>query len=386
MIEKILVVDDEEIMRDFLQEALESQGFTVTLAESGEKAFALLQKEAFDLVMTDMKMGKMSGLDLLDKIQTLSPKPIVMVATAFASVENAVEAMKRGAFHYLMKPFSRESLMAHIEKANQYLALLQENVYLRETLPSSTSQAFIAESPKMQAIVQDVAKIAKTSSSVFISGETGTGKEVIAHLLHQQSARHNQPFIKVNCAAIPETLLESEFFGHEKGAFTGAIAKKPGRFELADQGTLFLDELTEIPVWLQAKLLRAIQEGEFYRVGGVKPVHTNIRFISASNRCLQEALQEKILREDLYYRLNVVPLHLPPLREREEDLLPLANHFLLKTAQESHVPVKKLSKTAEKALLQYSWPGTVRELANVMERATVLGKKSVIEPADLYLP
>lgn len=269
MIEKILVVDDEEIMRDFLQEALESQGFTVTLAESGEKAFSLLQKESFDLVMTDMKMGKMSGLDLLDQIQALSPKPIVMVATAFASVENAVEAMKRGAFHYLMKPFSRESLMAHIEKANQYLALLQENVYLRQNAPSSMGQTFVAESPKMRAIVQDVEQIAKTSSSVFISGETGTGKEVIAHLLHHQSSRQNQPFIKVNCAAIPEALVESEFFGHEKGAFTGAIAKKPGRFELADRGTLFLDEITEIPIWLQAKLLRAIQEGEFYRVGGV---------------------------------------------------------------------------------------------------------------------
>lgn len=386
MIEKILVVDDEEIMRDFLQEALESQGFTVTLAESGEKAFSLLQKESFDLVMTDMKMGKMSGLDLLDKIQTLSPKPLVMVATAFASVENAVEAMKRGAFHYLMKPFSLESLMIHIEKANQYLALLQENVYLRQNTPSSMGQTFVAESPKMRAIVQDVAQIAKTSSSVFISGETGTGKEVIAHFLHHQSSRQNQPFIKVNCAAIPEALVESEFFGHEKGAFTGAIAKKPGRFELADQGTLFLDEITEIPIWLQAKLLRAIQEGEFYRVGGIKPVHTNIRFISASNRCLQEALQEKILREDLYYRLNVVPLHLPPLREREEDILPLANHFLVKTAQESHVPIKKLSKASEKAILQYSWPGNVRELANIMERATVLGKARVIEIPDLHLP
>ena len=386
MIEKILVVDDQEIMRDFLQEALEGKGFTVTLADSGEKAFAILQKESFDLVMTDMKMGKMSGLDLLDKIQALNPKPIVMVATAFASVENAVEAMKRGAFHYLMKPFSVESLIAHIEKANQYLALLQENVYLRQTAPAPLTQSFIAESPKMRAIVQDVEQIAKTTSSVFISGETGTGKEVIAHLLHHQSARQNGPFIKVNCAAIPEALVESEFFGHEKGAFTGAIAKKPGRFELADRGTLFLDEITEIPIWLQAKLLRAIQEGEFYRVGGVKPVQTDIRFISASNRCLTEAVQEKILREDLYYRLNVVPLHLPPLRERQEDILPLAHHFLLKTAQESHVPAKKLSKSSEEVLLRYSWPGNVRELANIMERATGLGKERTIQPQDLHLP
>lgn len=385
-IERVLVVDDETIMRHFLVEALKRKGMEAVAVESGEKAEALIQLEAFDLVITDMKMGKMSGMELLQRIKEISPRTLVIVITAFGTIENAVEAMKKGAFHYILKPFSVDSLMANIEKGNQHIALVEENQYLREqTAPQRYREDLVAASAPMKELLEQVGQIAKSQSSVMISGETGAGKEVIAHLIHYGSSRAGAPFIKVNCAAIPESLIESEFFGHEKGAFTGASAKKPGRFELADGGTLFLDEVTEIPPWLQAKLLRAIQEKEFYRVGGVKPVEVDVRLISTTNRDLGRALEEKALREDLYYRLNVIPLHIPPLRERQEDILPLACYFMKRMSLENHLLPKKLSRQAEAKLLAYRWPGNVRELSNVIERAVVMSKDEQIEAEQLYL-
>ncbi|MBA3721357.1 MAG: sigma-54-dependent Fis family transcriptional regulator [Parachlamydiaceae bacterium] len=385
-IEKILVVDDEVIMRNFLIEALKRKGIDAVGAENGEKAIKILEEQSFDMVITDMKMSGLSGMDVLRKVKELSPSTLVMVITAYGTIENAVEAMKAGAFHYLIKPFSLESLIANIEKAGQHIALVEENQYLRQQVSTNGYiHKVVAESPVMKKILKDVEQVAKSNANVFINGETGTGKEVIAHLIHYNSLRSNQPFIKVNCAAVPDTLVESEFFGHEKGSFTGAAAKRLGRFELANQGSLLLDEITEIPLNLQAKLLRVIQEQEFERVGGTKPVKVDVRLISTSNRDVKEAIENKILREDLYYRLNVVPIMLPPLRDRVEDIIPLAEYFIEQICLENHTAKKKLSAEAKKKLIQYRWPGNIRELANVIERAVVMDTEDVIYNDHLYL-
>jgi len=385
-IEKILIVDDELLMRNFLMEALKRKGIEAVSAEDGEKAIKLLAEQSFDMVITDLKMSKMTGMDVLRKIKELSPRTLVMIMTAFGSIENAVDAMQAGAFHYLIKPFSLESLMANIEKANQHVALIEENSYLRQQVGSNCSgRTVIAESPCMKDILHDIRQIAKSNASVLISGETGTGKEVVAQLVHSHSMRANQPFIKVNCAAIPETLVESEFFGHEKGAFTGALNKRVGRFELANGGSLLLDEITEIPPNLQAKLLRVTQEQEFERVGGSKPVKVDVRLISTTNRDLKEAIAKKEFREDLYYRLNVIPIYLKPLRERVEDIVPLANYFIDRMCCESHKEKKSLTQAAQNKLIHYCWPGNVRELANVIERAIVMDQGKTIEAPHLYL-
>lgn len=385
-IEKILVVDDEVIMRNFLVEALTRKGLEAIAAENGEKALNLVKEHSFDLVITDMKMPGITGMDLLKFVKEVSPRTLVIVVTAFGTIENAVEAMKSGAFHYLIKPFSLESLMANIEKANQHVVLVEENSYLREQIVSNpVGHQIIAESPAMKKILEDVKQIAKSHANVFINGETGTGKEVIAHLVHYSSPRAQHPFIKVNCAAVPESLVESEFFGHEKGAFTGATNKRLGRFELAHGGSLLLDEITEIPLALQAKLLRVTQEQEFERVGGSKPIKVDVRLISTSNRDMKEALASKMLREDLYYRLNVVPIYLPPLRDRQEDILPLAEYFIARTCKENHFEKKTLSPNAKQKLLFYRWPGNVRELANVIERSIVMDQGKVIQESHLHL-
>lgn len=384
-IEKVLIIDDEVLMRNFLVEALKRKGLEAVAAENGEKALSLLKNQSFDLVITDMKMPGLTGMDILKYVKEICPRTLVIVVTAFGTIENAVEAMKNGAFHYLIKPFSLESLMANIEKAHQHVVLLEENNYLREQVISPYRHEVVAESPAMQKILQEIEQISKSQANVFINGETGTGKEVIAHLVHYCSPRANQPFIKVNCAAVPDTLVESEFFGHEKGAFTGATNKRLGRFELAHGGSLLLDEITEIPLGLQAKLLRVTQEQEFERVGGSKLIKVDVRLISTSNRDIREALASKVLREDLYYRLNVVPIFLPPLRERQEDILPLAEHFIARACQQNHVEKKTLSSDAKKKLLHYRWPGNVRELANVIERAIVMDQGKLIQDTHLYL-
>lgn len=377
-IEKILVVDDELLIRDFIYETLKRQNFDVTVAENGKKALALLKDKSFDMVFTDMKMPEITGIDVLKKIKEISPKTIVVVITGHGTIENAVEAMKLGAFNYLIKPFTPDTIEAIVEKANEHWKLVCQNEFLREEV--SPIKGIIAESASMKKILEDITRIARTNASVFISGESGTGKEVIAQAIHSQSPRKEKPFIKVNCAAIPETLIESEFFGHEKGAFTGANTKKLGRFELADQGTLMLDEVTEIPLGVQAKLLRAIQERVFERVGGTKSVKVDVRMISTSNRDLMESIKLKQLREDLYYRLNVVPIHIPPLRDRKEDILPLADYFLKKYCLENHKESMNLNETSKEKLLNYSWPGNVRELANIIERAVVMNEGQAIGP------
>lgn len=387
-IEKILIVDDETIVRNFLAETLRRKHFDITTAENGQKAIAILKDTVFDMVITDMKMPDLTGIDLLKKIKELSPSTIVVVITGFGSIENAVEAMRHGAFNYLIKPFSPDTIEALIEKAQEHTSLLAENSYLRQQISSGNSRSptkVIAESEAMKQILADVAQVAKSNASVFIQGESGTGKEVIAQTIHQNSPRANRTFIKVNCAAIPETLIESEFFGHEKGAFTGANARRLGRFELANGGTLLLDEITEIPITVQAKLLRAIQEQEFERVGGTKPVKVDVRLISTSNRDIKEAIAQKVLREDLYYRLNVVPIFLPPLRERAEDIIPLAEYFLQKISQENHRKCKTLSVEAAKKLLAYNWPGNTRELANIMERAVVMDSGNEVTTSHIFI-
>jgi len=380
-IEKILIIDDDLLVRNFLTEALKRHGYEITVVENAKKAFKLLEEVSFDLVITDMRLPDHSGIEVLRKAKEVNSNTLVIIITAFGSIESSVEAMRIGAFNYLVKPFSAEAMEAVIQKANEHSALVAENSYLRQELTSGGSRSHrkvIAESEAMKKILSDAEQVAKSTASVLISGESGTGKEVIAQTIHFQSPRSTSPFIKVNCAAIPETLVESEFFGHEKGAFTGAMNKRLGRFELAHGGSLLLDEVTEIPLTLQAKLLRVIQEHEFERVGGTKPIRVDVRLISTTNRDVKEALTNKVLREDLYYRLNVVPIVIPPLRERKEDIIPLAEYFLENSR-------KQLTAAAKKKLLEYSWPGNVRELANVIERAVVLDSDTKIDAEHLHL-
>ena len=387
-VEKILLIDDEDLILNFLSEALRAKNYDVTIAQSGRSGLALFQEQEFDLVITDMKMPDLTGIDILKKVKEISPSTDVIVITAFGSIENAVEAMRLGAFNYVIKPFTPESIEAVIDKANEHRSLVAETEYLRKEVHKGARDDelnVVGESSAIKKIMQDVIQVAKSNANVFISGESGTGKEVIAQAIHYHSLRNQQPYIRVNCAAVPDTLIESEFFGHEKGAFTGANAKRLGRFELANHGTLLLDEVTEIPLLLQSKLLRVIQEQIFERVGGTKPIHVDVRLVSTTNRDIKEALAEQVIREDLFYRLNVVPIHLPPLRERIEDIIPLVEHFMQKLSRENHRGIKELTTGAQDKLLHYSWPGNVRELANIIERAVVMNDSKKITPESLYL-
>jgi len=385
-IEKILIIDGEDFTRDFIADMLQQAHFDVATAASGKKGIALFKEKSFDMVFTDMIMPDLTGIDVLRFIKSISPHTIVVVITAYGTIENAVEAMKLGAFNYLLKPFSSDIIETVIKKAQEHQALLMENQYLREEVRGGNPPArIIAASSSMKHVLEDVAHVAKTNANIFITGESGTGKEVIAQEIHSQSQRSSHPFIKVNCAAIPETLMESEFFGHEKGAFTGANAKRLGRFELAHTGTLLLDEVTEIPLAMQAKLLRVIQERIFERVGGTQSIRVDLRLIATSNRNVKKAIADKRLREDLYYRLNVVPLYLPPLRERPEDIFPLADYFLEKLCRENHKEKMEITPEALQILLDYSWPGNVRELGNLIERAVVLTQTKHIGPEHIYL-
>jgi two-component system response regulator AtoC len=387
-IQKVLIVDDEKLVRDFIQETLKRSKFDVEAVDCGQKAFNLMREKQFDLVITDLKMPDFTGIDVLKKAKELCPGALVVIVTAYGSVENAVEAMRLGAFNYLIKPFSPDTIEAVVEKANEHLNLVAENSYLRQQLNpagSSPTAPVVAESPVMKKLITDAERIAKSNANVMITGESGTGKEVIASLIHFQSNRSKGPFIKVNCAAIPETLIESEFFGHEKGSFTGALSTHRGRFELANGGTLLLDEITEVPISLQAKLLRAIQEQEFQRIGGTKPIHVDVRIVSTSNRNMQEAINDKKIREDLYYRLNVMPIHLPPIRDRKPDIIPLVEFFLKKFTQENHKEPIKLTKPAAELLNNYDWPGNVSEICNIIDRAVVLNNTGELTPDEIYL-
>ncbi|BAE81624.1 nitrogen regulation two-component transcription regulatory protein [Chlamydia felis Fe/C-56] len=370
-IEKVLIVDDEPLLRDFLSELLLSRGFSPFTADNVKIGCHKIKTEKYDLIISDMNMPDGTGIDIIKAAREHSPLTPVLVITAYGTIENAVKAMYHGAFNYLTKPFSSEALFAFIAKAEELQNLVNENLLLKSQI-SSESHPLIAESPAMKDLLSKARKAADSAANIFIHGESGCGKEVLSFFIHRNSPRASQPYIKVNCAAIPETLLESEFFGHEKGAFTGATAKKAGRFELAHTGTLLLDEITEVPIHLQAKLLRAIQEKEFEHLGGTKTLSVDVRILATSNRDLKEAVSQKIFRQDLFYRLNVIPLYLPPLRERKEDILPLSQYFLEKFCRLNNRPIKTLSASAKAALLDYSWPGNIRELSNVLERVVIL--------------
>ena len=378
-IEKALVVEDEKLTREFISAALKKLKIEVFTADSVEKAKKLLKKHPFDLLLADLHLPDGVGLSLLAEFKESHPEGISVVMTGHGSTESAVEAMRLGAFHYLQKPFSIDALEIIIEKAKERLKLQREKNFYEQEL-NQTPPRLIAHGKKMEQLIHDIEQVAKTDATVFIYGETGTGKEVVANMIHSHSQRSGLPFIKTNCAAIPETLLESEFFGHEKGAFTGALQKRIGRFEMANKGTLLLDEVTEMPLALQAKLLRAIEEKEFERVGGTATLHVDVRILSTSNRDPKKAIEQGKFREDLFYRLHVIPLHLPPLRERKEEILPLA-HLFLESFSQGRL---KLSKEAEQSLLGYSWPGNVRELKNILERASVLAQGEIVSPALLF--
>ena len=384
MINKILVVDDEPLIRNFLKESLTRLNKKVFTAQNGQDAIKQIENQDFDLVITDVKMPKKSGIDVLKFVKQKNKNTLVVVISAFAKINSAIEALNFGAFNYLVKPFSFDTLKAIINKAEEHHNLILENFSLKKEI-STTSLDIIAKSFYMQNLVNNIEKIAKSRSSVFISGESGVGKEVIAKLIHQRSNRNENLFIKVNLAAISPTLLESEFFGHEKGAFTGADTQNKGRFELANKGTLLLDEITEIPINLQAKLLRVLQEKEFERVGSTTPIKVDIRVISITNQDINLAIKNKTFREDLFYRLNVLPIKIPALRDRKEDILPLASYFLIKFSKENNKPIKILSKKAQEKLINYPWPGNVRELANTIERTIVMEKSKIIEKDHILL-
>jgi two-component system, NtrC family, response regulator AtoC len=380
---KILIVDDEAIVRDFVAEVLIRMGHAPLAVDSGEKALQHLQRNEYDLVITDYKMPGISGLDLLKETIRLWPDCRVIVITAFGTIEQAVGAMKLGAHDYLTKPISPDHIEMVVSKALEFKTLKIENRMLRREISEKYSfENIIGKAAPMKMVFELIQRASPADSTILISGESGTGKELVAKAIHYNSSRSGGPFIKMNCAALPEGLIESELFGHEKGAFTGAIRSTRGRFELADGGTLLLDEISEIRPGLQAKLLRVLQEREFERIGSGQSIKTNVRVIATSNRDLKDEVAKGNFRDDLYYRLNVIPIELPPLRQRNEDIPLLSEYFLSKFAQKMGIPPKTLSERALQMFSRYAWPGNVRELENVIERATVISRNQELMPAD----
>ena len=383
---KILVVDDEAKMRRVLQMMLEENGCQVDLAEGAEKALSRMKEVTFSLIITDMKMPGMSGLQLLKEIKKLDEGIPVVVMTAYGTIPTAIEAMKAGAHDYVLKPFDMEEMKTVVEKALEREKLLRRSQYLQEELEAKYQfDNIVGESSKMKEVFRLISQVAPTKSTVLVSGESGTGKELIARSVHHRSPREDQPFVVVNCAALPENLLESELFGHLKGAFTGAHRDRRGRFTLADGGSIFLDEIGAMSPGLQAKILRVLQEKEFEPVGGTRSIQVDVRIIAATNQDLKMAVEEGSFREDLYYRLNVVPIHLPPLRERKEDIPLLAYHFLRRYSQELTKGVSEISPEALGLMLEYDWPGNIRELENAIERAMVLSKGNTLSVETLPL-
>ncbi|MBL8682341.1 MAG: sigma-54-dependent Fis family transcriptional regulator [Myxococcales bacterium] len=379
----ILVVDDEANLRRLIAAQLTQDGYEVHTVADGKEAVAALKEQHFDAVISDLRMPNMDGMTLLAHVQAEHGDIPVIVLTAHGTVETAVDAMRLGAFDFLTKPFDRAEMQLVVGKAVRTVDQRHKDVAL--DADERGRYRIIGESPPMVAIYHLLEKVADTPATVLITGESGTGKELIARALHENSSRRQRPFIRVNCGAIPRDLMEAELFGHEKGAFTGAVTSKPGRFELAHEGTLFLDEISEIPVEMQVKLLRAIQEGEFDRVGGIKPTAVDVRLVAATNRELKSEIASGRFREDLYYRLNVLPIHLPPLRERRTDIPLLAEHFLLKQSTRLKRGSMKLSPEAIEAMRNYPWPGNIRELENVVERTVLLTDGDTIRPKDLPL-
>jgi two-component system NtrC family response regulator len=380
----LLVVDDESNYLTVMEALLGEAGYEVLTAQSGLEALKFASSTDLDLILTDMKMPKMSGIELLGEIHRLYPELPVIIMTAYGTVEKAVTAMKKGAFDYILKPFKNEEILVTIAKALEHRHLILKNRMLSQELEKKYGAPnIVGESREMQEILALVRRVAHSKATVLVTGESGTGKELIARAIHQYSNRSQKTFVSVNCAALTETLLESELFGHERGAFTHAVALRKGRFELADGGTLFLDEVAEMSPALQVKLLRVLQEMEFERVGGNRTIKVDVRVVAASNRELKEEMEGSRFREDLYYRLNVVHLHISPLRQRREDIPLLAAHFINKYAQENVRGKVRITPEALKLLAHYPWPGNARELENVMERAVILCGNNVITPQDL---
>lgn len=386
--ETILIVDDEKNYPLILSAVLQDAGYETLTANSGLEALEILNhaNADVDLILTDMKMPVMDGIELLEKIKAINPRLPVMMMTAYGTVEKAVEAMQKGAYNYILKPFDNEGLIIFVKKAIDMYQVVKENLRLRDVVENRYNFGnIVGKSKRMQEVFELVKRMAPSSATVLIEGESGTGKELVAKSIHFNSPRKDKPFIAVNCSALSENLLESELFGHEKGAFTGAIAMKKGRFELADEGTLFLDEIGELSQNLQVKLLRVLQERAFERVGGVRPVPVNIRIIAATNKNLKHETEQGRFREDLYYRLNVLYLVLPPLRERVEDIRLLVDHMIEKYASERRPgqQVSGVDQDVDRLLYGYSWPGNVRELENAIERAMVLCPGNIIRVSDL---
>ncbi len=380
----ILIVDDEKGQREILTAILQKEGYRTADVPGGREALDRMRDEQFDLILTDLKMQGMSGMELLESVLEADPQQCVVMMTAHGTIDSAVEAMKKGAFDYLEKPLDREDLLLTLKRAFERITLLQENRALHRKLEESEGvPAIIGEHPKIKEIFRIINKIAPTGSTVLIYGESGTGKELVARAIHERSPRKDKPFFAINCAAIPESLMESELFGHEKGSFTGAGSREIGIFEAADKGTVFLDEIGELSVAMQAKLLRAIQEKEIRRVGGKVNIPIDVRIISATNRDLEVEIKKGSFRDDLYYRLNVIRLNLPPLRERGSDIATLADFFVRKYSQATGNRLSGISRPALKILMNFSWPGNVRQLESIIERGVLMAESDCIQPEDL---
>jgi len=381
---KIIVIDDEAIIRDSLREWLGEVGHQVLTAENGAQALEIIEREKPNIAIVDLVMPGMDGIELLNKAKEIAPRLEAVIVTAYASIPTAIAAIRAGAYDYVEKPFCPEKMELLIDKIIEHQKVVEENIFLHQQLEERYRfENIIAKSPKMQQVTEVIKVIAKSNATMLITGESGTGKELVARAIHSQSYRKDKPFVAVSCAALPESLLESELFGHEKGSFTGAHAQRRGKFEVAHRGTLFLDEIGEMSANIQVHLLRVLEEKEFNRVGGNELIKVDVRVISATNRDMKKAVAGGQFREDLYYRLNVVTIELPPLRERQEDIPLLAHHFLKKFALENQKEVTDFSPEATDFLLKYEWPGNVRELENAIERAVILAKNPYIDAADL---
>lgn len=389
----VLIIEDNDTMREGMVQILQKMKLSVSEAADGRSGLEVIATKRFDLVVTDYRMSGLNGLEVLGKIRQLTPSTEVMIITAYGSIDLAVQAMQAGASDFISKPFSHDEFRLKVQKILLKIAqdeklsrLADENIYLKQEIDDQFNFGeIIGESPKMKELYSTIAKVAKTDSSVIIYGESGTGKELVARAIHKASVRATNPFIRVNCGALAEGVLESELFGHEKGAFTGAVRRKRGRFELADSGTIFLDEIGDLPSATQVKLLRVLQEREFERVGGELTLTVDVRVVAATNRDLKKLVAEGILREDLYYRLHIIPIYLPPLRERKEDIPALSLHFLNHIGRELSRQGLTLGDDALQLLRAYHWPGNIRELENILERAAVLAESDCIMPRDLSI-
>ncbi len=380
----ILIIDDELLMRISISDALKEEGYNVQSAASGSEGLRAIRDNAYDVIITDLRLPEVDGLQILKACNQYTPKSKILMMTAYGSVETAVEAMKQGAYDYITKPFSMDELLILVKRLMTLRELEDENIYLKQKIEEKYDfSGIVGRSERMLEVFEKIKVVAPTDTTVLITGESGTGKELVASAIHYNSPRKDEAFIKVSCAALPETLLEAELFGHEKGAFTGAIKQKKGRFELAHKGTLFLDEIGEIAQTVQVKLLRVLQEREFERLGGTDTIEVDVRIICATQRDLKKEVQKGSFREDLYYRLNVVPLFMPPLRERKEDILLLADHFLKTFSEQMKRPFRELSVEVKELLLRHNYPGNVRELENAIKRAITLCREGVIQPIDL---